>query len=84
MRSQKKEAKIPEEELELVSHEDENIELEPISIFDSDEDEEFNGKELFGGDDDDDDDDLGDKFTLFDSEDEGLDVFGDDDGEDKD
>ena len=81
---QEQEAKIPEEELELVSHEDENIELEPISIFDSDEDEEFNGKELFGGDDDDDDDDLGDKFTLFDSEDEGLDVFGDDDGEDKD
>ncbi len=78
---QEQEAKIPEEELELIKHsdEDEEIELEPISIFDTDDEDEFSGKELFAGDDEDEDDDLGDKFTLFDSEDEELDLFGDDD-----
>ncbi len=78
---QEEEAKIPEEELELVARTEEEFDDEPISIFDTEDDEdEFAGKELFGGsEEDEDDDDLGDKFTLFDSEDEDdeIDVFGD-------
>ena len=81
---QEEEAKIPEEELELVKHtDDEEVDLEPMSIFDTDDEDDFAGKELFAGGDDEDDDDLGDKFSLFDSdEEEELDVFGDED-EDK-
>ena len=67
-----REDKIPEEELNLVEEDDgaDDFELEPISIFDNDEDD-FAGKELFGDDDMDDfeDGDL-DKFTLFDEEDD--------------
>ncbi|MDE6597109.1 MAG: DNA-directed RNA polymerase subunit beta [Clostridia bacterium] len=68
---QEDELKAPEEEFELggMEESDDDIELEPISIFDNDEDD-FEGKELFGDDALDDDDDLGDKFTLFDSDDE--------------
>ncbi|MDE7305761.1 MAG: hypothetical protein K2N33_00050, partial [Clostridia bacterium] len=68
---QEDDLKAPEEEFELggIEDSDDDIELEPISIFDNDEDD-FEGKELFGDDALDDDDDLGDKFTLFDSEDE--------------
>ena len=85
---QEEEAKIPEEELELIRHSDEeedNISLEPISIFDTDDEDDFTGKALFGGDEEEDeDDDLGDKFTLFDTEDdEDIDVFGEDDGKDE-
>ena len=91
---QEQEARLPEEELELVRHSDvdEDIDIGPMSIFDTDDEDDFASKELFAGDDDEDDDDLGDeKFTLFDDEDdgvdEGLDLFGDDgngdDDEDK-
>ena len=71
--AQEADAKVPEEEFELVGgeeSEDEDMELDSISIFDNDEDD-FTGKELFTGDEDEDeDDDFGDKFTLFDSDDE--------------
>ncbi len=75
---QEQEARVPEEELDFIRHSDEEeLDLEPISIFDTDDDE-FTGKALFGGEDEDD-DDLGDKFTLFDSEDDDeVDLFGDD------
>ncbi len=75
---QEQEARVPEEELDIIRHSDEEeLDLEPISIFDTDDDE-FTGKALFGGEDEDD-DDLGDKFTLFDSEDDDeVDLFGDD------
>ena len=69
-----KEKEIPEEELELTSHgEEEDEEFGDISLFDEGDDEdEFSGKDLFSDDDMDDfgDDDLGDKFTLFDEDDE--------------
>ena len=85
--AQEQEAKIPEEELELVSHKEEIAEedVEPISIFDTDDEDDFTGAELFGGDDDDDDDDLGDKFTLFDSdgETEDYDLFADEENKDE-
>ncbi len=79
---QEEEAKIPEEELELVKHEDgEEIELAPMSIFDTDDEDDFASKELFTAAEDDE-DDLGDKFTLFDSEDDlDGDIFGDEDEE---
>ncbi len=68
---QDEEDKIPVEEFDLVGGgEDEDDEdLEPISIFDNDEDD-FTSKELFSEDDLDDfgDDDLDDKFTLFDDD----------------
>ncbi len=72
--AQEEEDKIPEEEFELVKHGDagDDDSLEPISIFENDE-EEFDGKELFGDDDMDDfgdDDELSDKFTLFDENDD--------------
>ncbi len=75
----------PEEEVEIAAeHGVEDVDLEPGSIFDNDEDD-FTSKELFGDNDEDDDmdafgddDDLGDKFTLFDEDDD------DDDKEDKD
>ncbi len=69
--AQELDAKLPEEEFDLSAEEDggEDIDLEPISIFDNDEDD-FAGKELFAGGEDDDDDDFGDKFTLFDTDDE--------------
>ena len=69
--AQELDAKLPEEEFDLSAEEDggEDIDLEPISIFDNDEDD-FAGKELFAGGEDDDDDDFGDKFTLFDTNDE--------------
>ncbi|MDE5942784.1 MAG: DNA-directed RNA polymerase subunit beta [Clostridia bacterium] len=68
--AQELDAKLPEEEFDLASeNEEEEVDLEPISIFDNDEDD-FAGKELFAGGDDDEDDDFGDKFTLFDTDDE--------------
>ena len=82
---QEQEAKIPEEELEIIGHsdEEEELDLEPISIFDTDDEDDFTGKALFTGDEDeDDDDDFGDKFTLFDSEEDALDIFDDEDGKD--
>ncbi len=81
---QEQESRIPEEELELIKHsdEEEELDLEPISIFDTDDEDDFTGKALFSGDEDDD-DDLGDKFTLFDSEEESeIDLFGDEDEKD--
>ncbi len=76
---QEREDAKPVEELEIVKEggEEADIDLEPISIFDNDEDD-FTSKELFGGENDDDDldfddDDLGDKFTLFDEDDDGKD-----------
>ncbi len=83
---QEQESRVPEEELELIKHsdEEEELDLEPISIFDTDDEDDFTGKSLFSGDEDDDDDDLGDKFTLFDSEEESeIDLFGDEDGKDE-
>ena len=76
---------IPVTEFDITGDADEEeLELEPISIFDNDEDD-FTSKELFSGDElddfDDEEDDLGDKFTLFDEDDEDeddLDLFGDD------
>ncbi|MGN0823556.1 MAG: DNA-directed RNA polymerase subunit beta [Candidatus Coproplasma sp.] len=69
-----KEKEIPEEELELTAHsEEDDEEFGDISLFDEGDDEdEFSGKDLFSDDDMDDfgDDDLGDKFTLFDEDDE--------------
>ena len=86
---QEQEARLPEEELELVRHSDadEEIDIGPMSIFDTDDEDDFASKELFRGvqDADDDDDDFDDdKFTLFDDDiDEGLDLFGDDVDDDK-
>ncbi len=82
---QEQESRVPEEELELIKHsdEEEELDLEPISIFDTDDEDDFTGKSLFSGDEDDD-DDLGDKFTLFDSEEESeIDLFVDEDGKDE-
>lgn len=67
---------LPEEEVALspvgadVAEDDE---MEPISIFDTDDEDEFRSKELFNDDDMDefgDDLDLDDKFSLFDTDDE--------------
>ena len=76
--AQEAEDSIPEEEFDIVRHSDEDEEdLEPISIFDNDEDD-FTSHELFGDDDEDDDfgddDELSDKFTLFDEDDEDDDL----------
>ncbi|MGN0808169.1 MAG: DNA-directed RNA polymerase subunit beta [Candidatus Coproplasma sp.] len=72
-----KEKEIPEEELEITAQSDEeDEELGDISLFDEGDDEdEFNAKDLFSDEDMDDfgDDDLGDKFTLFDEDDEDKD-----------
>ena len=71
-----REKELPEEELDILPDEDdEDEEMEDISLFENDEDEddEFISKELFSDEDMDDfgdDDELGDKFTLFDDEDE--------------
>ena len=52
-----------------------------MSIFDTDDEDDFASKELFTAAEDDE-DDLGDKFTLFDSEDDlDGDIFGDEDEE---
>ena len=63
--AQELDAKLPEEEFDLSAEEDggEDIDLEPISIFDNDEDD-FAGKELFAGGEDDDDDDFGDSGLV--------------------
>ena len=72
-----REKEIPEEELELTAQgEEEDEELGDISLFDEGDDEDdFSGKDLFSDEDMDDfgDDDLGDKFTLFDEDDEDKD-----------
>ncbi len=72
---------IPVTEFDITGEdEDEELDLEPVSIFDNDEDD-FTSKELFDEDDDldfGDDDELNDKFTLFD-EDEDLDFNEQDD-----
>lgn len=65
-----REKEIPEEELELTAHDEEEEEanLGDISLFDEDDEDGFASKELFSDEDMDDfgdDDDLGDKFTLF-------------------
>ena len=79
---QEEDAKIPEEELELVSPAHDEAETGAISIFDTDDEDDFASKELFTGNEEDDDDDLGDKFSLFDGDDEETDLFDDDkDGE---
>ncbi len=87
--AQEAEDAIPVTEFDLTqdADADEEIELEPISIFDNDEDD-FTSKELFDDDIDDfgDDDDLGDKFTLFDESDDDEDELDSnlfDDGEDE-
>ncbi len=71
--AQEMEDSIPETEYDIIDGGEVEEDLdEPISIFDNDEDD-FTSKELFGGDDLDDfgdDDDLGDKFTLFDEDDD--------------
>ena len=84
---QEQEDAIPVTEFDITEHSDEedDIELEPISIFDNDEDD-FTSKELFDGDELDDfgdDDDLGDKFTLFDEDDDGFDLTDDEEDGDK-
>ena len=84
---QEQEDAIPVTEFDITEHSDEedDIELEPISIFDNDEDD-FTSKELFDGDELDDfgdDDDLGDKFTLFDEDDGGFDLTDDEEDGDK-
>ncbi len=71
-----RERELPEEELDIVpEEEDEDEELDDISLFENDDDEDgFISKELFTDEDMDDfgdDDELGDKFTLFDDEDGG-------------
>lgn len=71
-----RERELPEEELDIVpEEEDEDEELDDISLFENDDDEDgFISKELFTDEDMDDfgdDDELGDKFTLFDDEDNG-------------
>ena len=84
-----------EEELDLVTDHGslDDEELEPISIFDNDEDD-FASKEIFGGEEEDgdmddfgDDDEFSDKFTLFDDDDGGKDddlvIIDDKDEEDK-
>ena len=72
--AQEEENKIHEVEYDIVDdeHENDDDELDPISIFDNDEDD-FAGKDVdddFG-----DDDDLGDKFTLFDDEEDDDEPF---------
>ena len=74
---EEKEKELPEEEFDITPEEgDEDEDISDISLFESDdEDDDFASKELFTDEDMDDfgdDDDLGDKFTLFDDdEDEG-------------
>ena len=87
--AQEAEDSIPEEEFEIIRHSDEEEEdLEPISIFDNDEDD-FTSHELFGEADEDDDfgddDELSDRFTLFDEDDDDelTDIISDDDGGDE-
>ena len=69
-----KEKEIPEEELELGENaEEDEEELGDMPLFDEGDDEDdFSGKELFSDEDMDDfgDDDLGDKFKLFDEDDD--------------
>ena len=71
-----REKEMPEEELDITGDDvAEDDEIEDISLFESDDDEDgFVSKELFSDEDMDDfgdDDELGDKFTLFDDEDDG-------------
>ena len=74
----------PVEEYDISGGDDEEEDIDLGSIFDTDDEDDFAGKELFGGDDDDDlddlddDDDLGEKFSLFDEDGED-----DDDGKDE-
>ena len=76
-----RENQIPEEEYDISSDtEEQDDDMEDISIFDNDDEDDFASKELFSDEDMDDfgdDDEFEDKFTLFDED-------GDDkDGEDK-
>ncbi|MDE6690647.1 MAG: hypothetical protein K2K04_01630, partial [Clostridia bacterium] len=71
-----RENEMPEEELDITGDDiAEDDEIEDISLFENDDDEDgFVSKELFTDEDMDDfgdDDELGDKFTLFDDEDDG-------------
>ena len=69
-----REKELPEEELEIVAEEEaEDEELEDMSLFDDEDEDSFASNELFTDEDMDDfgdDDDLGDKFTLFDEDNE--------------
>ena len=69
-----REKELPEEELEIVAEEEtEDEELEDMSLFDDEDEDSFTSNELFTDEDMDDfgdDDDLGDKFTLFDEDNE--------------
>jgi len=78
-----KEKAIPVEEVEITPQEEGEEDMEDISLFDNDEDEEFSSKELFTDEDMDDfgdDDGIDDKFTLFDDDEDFKDD--DDDGDD--
>ena len=74
--AEERENAIPDEEFDLGAgqtvDEDEG-DLDGFQLFDTDEDEDFASKELFTDEDVDDfgdDDDLGDKYTLFDADDD--------------
>ena len=61
------------EEYDIAGGDDDEEDIDLGSIFETDDEDDFAGKELFGGDDDDfddDEDDLGDKFSLFDENDD--------------
>ena len=72
---EEKENQEPVEEFDIGADnaDEDELDLDTISIFDTDDEDEFSSKELFSEEDMDDfgdDDDLGDKFTLFDDDDE--------------
>ena len=78
--AEERDRQTPVEEYDISgADEDEDEDIELGSIFESDDDEDgFNGRDLFSGEEDeDDDDDFGEKFTLFDDSDD------DDDGKDE-
>jgi len=69
-----RERELPEEEFDITPEDDgEDEDIGDISLFESDDEDDFASKELFTDEDMDDfgdDDDLGDKFTLFDDDDD--------------
>ena len=87
--AEERDKQVPDEEFDIssdVGGEDEE-ELDGFSLFDTDDEDDFSSKELFSDEDVDDfgdDDDLGDKYTLFDTdEDDDEDEHSDDEGDDK-
>ncbi len=74
----------PEEEFDITPEEsDEDLDIGTISIFDTDDEDDFAAKELFSDEDMDEFDDDDDKFTLFDDDDEDEKTEDAEDGKDE-